>query len=263
MALRSGYKGIKKLAKGLKMIGAGILGVDTVALSENFFTTKDQAVLGSVNVLPSMGVETYTVSGVTFKRNADLSIEINGTSTDEIYYNITTGNTFLQSLRGNWIARLGVDSISGVSYGFVKSTSGTWTLSGANLEQKIVLTDDEHLSGQVRVYVGAAKTFDHVIIRPTLISEDFPYTGYIQHALTNIELTASAADQKTAINAIITAATGAADFAAFKTAMGAITPVTRSLSKEASPEDVPEEVIEEEKTVTKKTTRKTTVKEGE
>lgn len=81
-------------------------------------------------------------------------------------------------------------------------------------------------------------------------------TTYAPYAMTNRELTNSAADQKTAINAIITAATGAADFDAFKTAIGAITPVTRSLSltKESITEEVKE--AEPEKTVTKKRTTK-------
>ena len=88
---------------------------------------------------------------------------------------------------------------------------------------------------------------------------DDNYSEYLDPVMTNKALTLSANDQKTTINAIITAATGAADFAAFKTAMGAITPVTRSLS--LTKEDITEEVkedVEPEKTVTKKRTTKKT-----
>ena len=74
--------------------------------------------------------------------------------------------------------------------------------------------------------------------------------------MTNKELTVSAADQKTAINAIITAATSAADFAAFKAAMGAITPVTKSLSMAAAPEENIKDEIEEPVVEKKTTTRK-------
>jgi hypothetical protein len=86
-----------------------------------------------------------------------------------------------------------------------------------------------------------------------------PDDTYAPYAMTNRELTDSTSDQKTAINAIITAATGAADFAAFKAAMGAITPVTRSLllAKEDITEEVKEDV-EPEKTVNKKRTTKKT-----
>lgn len=77
------------------------------------------------------------------------------------------------------------------------------------------------------------------------------------YAETNIALTASAADQKTAINAIITAATEAADFAAFKTAMGAITPVTRSLSAPVDTREIVEPEPEPEVKTTKRSTKKT------
>lgn len=71
------------------------------------------------------------------------------------------------------------------------------------------------------------------------------------HATVNTVLT----EHKTTINAIISAATGAADFAAFKAAMEAITPVTRSLPMAAAPEEIVKDEIEEP-VVEKKTTRK-------
>ena len=97
------------------------------------------------------------------------------------------------------------------------------------------------------------------IFKPMIYLASNIVNDYVPFAMTNQQLTDSATDQKTAINAIITAATGAADFAAFKTAMGAITPVTRSLSltKEDMTDEVKEDV-EPEKTVTKKRTTKKT-----
>jgi hypothetical protein len=131
------------------------------------------------------------------------------------------------------------------------------TLNGDSKEATFTLNDTSQVG--IIIDITSGDEFSNKVIDPMI---SFDGGEFVPYAMTNKELTASAADQKTAINAIITAATGAADFAAFKTAMGAITPVTRSLSKEASTEDVPEEVIEEEKPVTKKTTKKT-VKEGE
>ena len=100
-------------------------------------------------------------------------------------------------------------------------------------------------------------TYD-VTIYPQIVSVLNPNTTtFTQFAMTNQQLTASASDQKTAINAIISAATGAADFAAFKTAMSAISPVTRSAAPEERSLDV------EEPVVVKKTTRKSTKKTEE
>lgn len=50
MALRSGYKGFKKLLPGLKIIRPGTLGVDNAELSKTFFPRSEQAVLGAKNV---------------------------------------------------------------------------------------------------------------------------------------------------------------------------------------------------------------------
>ena len=89
---------------------------------------------------------------------------------------------------------------------------------------------------------------------------DFTYELYAmtnQELTTSVtELTASAADQKTAINAIIAAATGAADFAAFKAAMGTITPVTRSFQIEGTTEPDSRSIETDEQPVKKTTTRK-------
>lgn len=86
--------------------------------------------------------------------------------------------------------------------------------------------------------------------------------SYAPYAMTNQVLTGEVLTlqtvddaHKTVINGIISAATGAADFAAFKTAMAALTPLTRS----AAPDDDTRNIEPEFKeTTTVKTTRKTT-----
>ena len=102
---------------------------------------------------------------------------------------------------------------------------------------------------------SAAKTFKPQIS----FSADDPY---VMFAMTNRSLTLSAVDQRDMINSIISAATGAADFAAFKTAMGAITPATRSLALSEKTLDAPE-LTEDEPIVKKTTTRKATKKTEE
>lgn len=104
-------------------------------------------------------------------------------------------------------------------------------------------------------------TVDHQKFYPLIRLADDTSKVFTPYAKTNQQLTASAADQKTAINAIITAATEATDFAAFKAAMEAITPVTRTLSMAAAPEEITEEPVEEP--VTKKRTTKKSTKTEE
>lgn len=77
MALRSGYKGIKKLAAGLKWNRPGILIVDDTALAEVFFPRSEQAVLAAKN----QNFTTYkseTKNGVAWTANADNSVSISG-----------------------------------------------------------------------------------------------------------------------------------------------------------------------------------------
>ena len=111
------------------------------------------------------------------------------------------------------------------------------------------------------IVIRQGYTATDLVFKPMIRLASDPDTTFVPYAMTNQQLTGSADEQKTAINAIITAATGAADFAAFKTAMGAITPVTRSAAPETR------EVIEPEPEPVTKTTRSTkktaTIKEGE
>lgn len=59
MALRSGYKGIKKLASGLKWNRPGILAADDTALAKVFFPRSEQAVLGAKNIWNSNDVTAW------------------------------------------------------------------------------------------------------------------------------------------------------------------------------------------------------------
>lgn len=125
---------------------------------------------------------------------------------------------------------------------------------------------------KMRIWLKNGVSGTNLVFKPMIILASYKDTDFIPYAMTNQQLTAEAATlegvddaHKTVINGIISAATGAADFAAFKTAMAALTPLTRSAApdtREASPE-----VIEDEPDPVTKTTRSTkktaTTKEGE
>ena len=258
MALRSGYKGFKKLAEGLKMIRPGILSVDNAALSSTFFPRSEQAVLGAKNLV------NFTVDEVLVKSTRRVirkytDIDGRGAGIYRLSFKVKDIDNFLSTPE-----KMGCRIDSGSSPG---STAQYMDVvpDGTQYDFIFNINDTADPTKKLSVYFfinnNQADTATFTVYDVMLTLATDTDINYVPYSMTNQELTASAADQKTAINAIITAATGAADFAAFKAAMEAITPVTRSLSRTASPEDVPEEVIEE-KTVTKKTTKKT-VKEGE
>lgn len=216
------------------------------------FPRSEQAVLGAGNFMPetvyTLGIAS-SLGTVTLATNAE-AVTFSAPIKRNTHYYISKdkGNRFRLAL------------------------SNTPPANGSTAN--LIYTNDEALS-----YEFDSGNYDYVIlctnigsidestIHPLLaLSKDTPYAPY---AMTNRELTdevatliGSAADQKTAINAIITAATGAEDFAAFKTAIGAITPVTRSLSMTAAPEEIAKEVSIEEPIVEKKTTtrKKSTAK---
>ena len=248
MALRAGYYGLKKKF------------IDKVNKWDQIvFPRSEQAYLGAVNVLDNHALGT-TKDGVTFTVSNGV-ITANGTAASPaVNYAtvpITNGiipNKYVGMILSGCIG--GSVDTHNYSVQYFNASSGS-PVTVSVISKPTVIADYPYIRIFARVTPGATVT--NATWKPMI---SFDGSEYVPPTMTNQELTASAADQKTTINAIITAATGAADFAAFKTAMGAIIPVTRSLSKEASPEDVPEEVIEEEKPVTKKTTKKT-VKEGE
>ena len=168
-------------------------GVDHPFKDVAAFPRSEQAVLGAVNQWPTLASGyTYTQGGVTFTWLDDGSLEINGISTNDFYYYYVMSDPGLARLRGNWVARLkDVGSLSGAAFALYKNTSGSLvSLSASNTEASITLTDAEHASGKVGIYIGANKTFNHVIVKPVLYLADVPSdTPYIPYAMTNEQLT--------------------------------------------------------------------------
>lgn len=279
MALRAGYKGFKKLIAPLILNRPGTIAIDQDALNaelnKTFFPRSEQTMLGAKNLLPNKAI-TQTVGGVSYTVNSDGSVSCADTSTATSWLQIWRGKL----KRGTYIVS-GCPSgggTTGATYrlGFWNETPSAGSLvdireigNGAT----VTITDDTQ---DYAVYVGCGNGTDMngITFKPMLRLATDPDSDFASYAMTNKELTddvetlnGSASEQKTAINAIITAATGAADFAAFQTAMGAITPVTRSI--QVTPETREEITEPEEEPEVKKTTRKKstanadTVKEGE
>ena len=276
MALRSGYKGIKKLAAGLKWNRPGVLAVDDITLEDKIMDVIKPSVIANTKLIKDtvgwsgknkfdkskvQGIDatiTQISNGFRAQVNnhtwgsARLDFPTPAKNTDltiSCYANVTTAGNFMR------IQVYGSDdnstwtSIAFTDF-YTISKDLSFTFNSGNYDYLRILF---YLTN------GTATSADVTFEKPMLCDADIldptyePYHESVDSILTEL---------KTTINAIISAATDAADFAAFKTAMGVITPVTRSLSKESFPEEDPAEVIEEKPATRKTTTKKTTEKEG-
>lgn len=259
MALRAGYYGVKrwlwdKLQTMPNRMDAAEGEIDTI---ENL--------TGAKNLFKSNASTTTDAYGVTWTVDSEDKniITVSGTPTGYAPLNMTSyfalppGDYILTGSEGctnatfnTIIFRKGSTMVESHTFGATEynkpykfTVSKTWDYDNILVTLKRI-TNGTACSGTFKV-----------MIRPAAVEDD----AYVPFAMTNSQLTGSADDQKTTINAIISAATGAADFAAFKAAMEAITPVTRS----AAPAERSLEVEEEEPVVVKKTTRKKTTKTEE
>lgn len=265
MALRAGYYGVKKrVLDELEQLD-GILPAD--ASKDNKLVTRGEIdaiveaneLTGVVNVLKN-NLTTGSSDGITYTHNDDDTISLDtgegsASASTSIYLNnnvpLVKGKTYILDGGENTSNNI-VFEVRGY-YGNTDKKSIVDVRDGGH---KAFTPDyDGYDNIRVRLWVRNATAISNKKIYPTISPAGYYNGDYVQYALTNTELTLSESDQKTTINAIITAATGAADFAAFKAAMEAITPVTRS-AKTIEPEAITEELVVEKKTTRKKSTAK-------
>lgn len=217
MALRSGYKGIKKLAAGLKWNRPGILAADDTALAKVFFPRSEQAVLGAKNICPMPYSSGYTheTNGITFTVNADGSYVANGTATNSAFLEFFRDyNTILEKDK-KYIASSGQTANGGTQVYYRESyQSGDWVLLAATVTEEVEFTVPNNANIiLIRGYIGSGNTVSNKTYYPMIRLASDPDNTYVPYAMTNKELT-------DAVQGIINAATNAADFAAFKTAIG-------------------------------------------
>lgn len=252
MALRAGYYGVKRRIKDkIETIAAAW---DTTIAS--LFPRSEQNVLGAKQLFKPSAL---TVNGITVSVNADDSIDASGTPTaSTTSVRIFNPSVLLKkgSYRATLISGTGIPSNATLQISTV--IGGNWSrIATVNIGEDALFTlnaDDIPIGISIGMTVTAGTAIDISDIKLLITLASDTDRTFSPYAMTNQELTASAVDQKTAINAIISAATGAADFAAFKTAMSAITPLTRSINVEGTTD--PDSRSIEDPVVEKKTTRK-------
>lgn len=216
MALRSGYKGVKKLAAGLKWNRPGVLAADDLALANVFFPRSEQAVLGAKNFLYVLD-PTGTQSGVTYTVNKDskgnvLNVAVSGTPTGYSAF------AFWADVTPNEYILSHMDNATNFIWGEI-----TLYKNGASVQDLPSLGTADDCTIDLssydfdRIKVVAKRVSDSVnttaTIYPMLRLATDTDSNYVPHAMTNKELTEK-------VQGIINAASNAADFAAFKTAIG-------------------------------------------
>ena len=276
MALKAGYYGVKKqildeLDKLDGILPAGVSKENKLATqSEIDDIWSAQGLLGAKNINGTkyVGKEAqgiiWTVSNGVITANGETSGS-SASLADSSPYGFIAPFTSMVKLTGGVSAKIVVfpyDWTDGARP--YTDSSKTTRVSGDQIGDTpltFYMEAGHNYSIIARVKENTSDVVD-VELKPALTLLSDPNDVFEPYAMTNqqltasvSDLTASATDQKTTINAIITAATGAADFAAFKAAMEAITPVTRSLPVEEVREE-PEP--EPETRTTKRSTKKTT-----
>ena len=258
MALKAGYVGVKRylyeaLTKESAENKQGVANLWSV-----------NGVLGAKNLLKHT-IPGKTDAGVTwtYGSNGEVIANSDGAATGVSSFNesvsLKAGKYFISGCPAN-----GSDTtyIIRITTGTPSATAIAWDKG-----EGVAVTLESDVTLYVQSQIRSGYTATNVTFKPMIRFIEDPNNDYVPYAATNAELTTEVSSintdlesHKTEINAIISAATGAADFAAFKTAMEALTPLTRTAPQEETRSIEPE--IDEEVTV-KKTTKKTTKKEVE
>lgn len=272
MALKAGYYGVKKqildeLNKLDGILPTGV-GKNNKLIDQEELNALNRA-NGAHNLLPYPYFDTdnKTDHGITFVDNGDGSITVKagGTASGNGQYFIRGDASHyypISEISGKILSKDLYSTTINLLVWYYDSNNNYLGGAGATHDGTILVPPENtaRYAMLIRVNDGTVIGSDDIIVYPMLrdpADKDLTYSKYAQ---TNQELTlnvvtleGSASDQKTAINAIIAAASEES-YAAFAAAVAAITPVTRSI--QAIPEEVREEPEPETRT-TKKSTKTT------
>ena len=276
MALRAGYYGLKR--KFARLINTENI-IPATAGSDNPLVTDYQYTkavnydyrMGVKNILPESPTKSKTDQGITFTVNDDGSVSISGTSTATaiLRYAIDVEPGTYQ-LWGRYSSDIWV--------GMYDASANKYVISTSN-EDGVMWNVPNKLTGiRMTIRVGHPTTIpvgQSIKINPMLTisgAKGTPISDatYYPYARNNRELTlesdtqtATLDEHKTMINAIISAGSESADFAAFKAAMAALTPLTRSAAPAERSLQIEEAPEEAPKKTTKRSTKKATTIEEE
>ena len=285
MALRASYFGVKRnIREELSQLD----GINLKQINDNVNELMDEVAHAGKNMLPvsitemkiinssgSWADNVYTKNGVTFTINNDESIDVdasNTTATGNFTLNIKKyaknagGAPYVnKSVILTGCPSGGSENTIYLRFSYYDDTHAAIdTGDGVTFTPTANTAQDQYVQIFIKQgYNGTAKFYPMIRYANIADSTFYPFLLSIADITAKvIDLESSVDKQKTAINAIIAAAS-AESYAAFAEALQAITPVTRS-APASDTRFIPEEDPEPEAEVktTKRTTKKT-VKEGE
>jgi hypothetical protein len=179
-----------------------------------------QGVLGAKNLMP-ITLSNVTESGVTFTKNDDNTITLNGTATATLSGRKISELTPSTLPKGNYIlSRKNISQGSDVHFALTKlSASGTYigNLREANTTDNVLVTVDYNGYDKIGViiWIRSGTVLNNYTIYPMLRLASDPDDTYQPYAMTNRELT----EKKINLSDLKTVVSSSSDFAAFKTAI--------------------------------------------
>lgn len=212
MALRSGYKGFKKLL-GLKTIRPGTLAVDDAALANTFFPRSEQAVLGAKNILKNDGAPSQSRANTSWTKNTDGSVTVSttGSASEDSDYHLNNSTSRPISEIKNGMIMTAVEH-AGDSYDafnskfylciIYRNSSDGYISQQSCVDGPVTLNIPDNAAYyrmSVAVYTGAE--IDNVTVYPMI---SFDGGDYAPYAMTNEELTEKVTPLGTSDNYVTT-----------------------------------------------------------
>lgn len=197
MALRSGYKGFKKLLTPLKIIRPGTLGIDNDVLipeiNKTFFPRSEQAVLGAKNLLkfPYADGSSKTDNGITYSVDSNGVITLSNTATGRSSFDLDNYDTKMTLSEGSYTMDNIPAVIAGVNVSYWNGSSFV-EIGTFNASVKTITIDSDTAGRILRfelVVTNGTAISTPVKFSPMLRLASDPDSTYAPYAMSNIELT--------------------------------------------------------------------------
>lgn len=151
---------------------------------------------GAKNQLPNTG-ESKTHNGITFTKNADGTVTVNGTATGEAFY--TVANNLKLSGRLKLTGCPAGGEANKYILAVKNNTSGEW-LTPYDVGDGEVYDFDETAEYEVRFIIRSGQTLDNAIIKPMIRDNAITDDTYVPYGQNNADLTKQTASQQSQID---------------------------------------------------------------
>ncbi len=183
-------------AKYIKMAGTLTTALDSLQIEKNSSATTYEPYIGATypvnlpveNLLPNTGI-TETNNGITFTKNADNTITLNGTATADTYTNVwyNTTNNLINDTNQVYTMSIGLSN-SNVGLAIFEYINNGWVNKKYVYAKSTTYTPSGNQTGQIfRVIVKNGATLNNVIVKP-MLEVGTKVNTYVPYGTTPIEL---------------------------------------------------------------------------